>query len=125
MRDIQNKEDIAFIMQEFYSVMLKDEQIGYIFTDVAELDLEKHLPSLTNFWENILLQANGYKKNVMDIHLKLNEKEHLKPEHFTRWLALLSQTVLNNYEGEKASQMLQTANNIAAVMQYKINFKNT
>lgn len=125
MRDIQNKEDIAFIMQEFYSVMLKDEKIGYIFTDIAQLNLEKHLPSLTDFWDNILLTSNGYKKNVMDIHLKLNEKEHLKPEHFTRWLALLSQTVLNNYEGEKASQMLQTANNIAAVMQYKINFKNT
>lgn len=125
MRDIQTTEDIAFIMKEFYTVMLKDEQIGYIFTDVAKLDLEKHLPSLTNFWENILLKANGYKKNVMDIHLKLNEKEHLKPEHFTHWLALLSQTVLNNYEGEKANQMLQTANNIATVMQYKINFKNT
>ena len=59
MRDIETKEDLSFLMDAFYSKMLKDKEIGYIFTDVAHLDLEKHLPSLTNFWENMLLQPNG------------------------------------------------------------------
>jgi len=50
MRDIETREDLAFLMREFYSKILVDETIGYIFADVAELDLEKHLPWLTNFW---------------------------------------------------------------------------
>lgn len=120
MRDIQTREDIAFIMQEFYSVMLKDEQISYIFTDIARLDLKEHLPSLTNFWENVLINGNGYKKDVMDIHLKLHEKEKLLPEHFKRWLELLKQTVQSNFKGETSEKMLQIANNIATVMQVKL-----
>ncbi len=121
MRDIQTREDISFLMEAFYSKMLKDEEIGYIFTEVAKLDLEEHLPSLTNFWENMLLQPNGYKKNVMDIHLQLNAKEKLQPQHFERWLFLLTETVQENFQGKKAETMLSRANSIAAVMQIKIN----
>lgn len=120
MRDIQTKEDIAFLMDEFYSTMLKDELIGYIFNDIAQLNLAEHLPSLTNFWENMLLQPNGYKKNVMDIHLKLNALEKLQPKHFERWLFLLNETVTQNFEGEKSERMLNSAKNIAAMMQYKM-----
>ena len=123
MRDIETKEDIAFLMREFYSKMLVDETIGYIFTDVAELDLEAHIPSLTNFWENMLLKANGYKKNVMGIHMLLNDKEKLKPRHFERWLFLLDQTVRENFEGEKVERMLNSSQNIAAMMQYKMGTK--
>ena len=121
MRDIQTKEDIAFLMEAFYSRMLKDEEIGYIFTDVAKLNLEEHLPSLTNFWENMLLQPNGYKKNVMDIHIKLNALESLQPQHFERWLLLLAETVQENFKGEKADMMLTRANSIATMMQIKMN----
>ena len=120
MRDIQTKEDLAFLMEAFYSRMLKDEEIGYIFTDVAKLNLEAHLPSLTNFWENMLIQANGYKKDVMGIHLKLNALEKLQPQHFERWLLLLEATVNENFKGEKADTMLNRANSIASVMQIKM-----
>jgi hemoglobin len=120
MRDIQTKEDLAFLMEAFYSKMLKDQEIGYIFTDIAKLNLESHLPSLTNFWENMLIQPNGYKKNVMDIHIQLNNKEKLLPQHFERWLFLLDQTVRENFEGEKTERMLSSAKSIASMMQYKI-----
>tara|TARA_B110000091_G_C13710554_1_gene430268 strand:- start:374 stop:742 length:369 start_codon:yes stop_codon:yes gene_type:complete len=120
MRDIETKEDLAFLMREFYSTMLVDETIGYIFTDVAELDLEEHLPSLTNFWENMLFKSNGYKKDVMGIHLLLNGKEKLKPEHFERWLFLLDQTVRANFEGDRVERMLTSAKNIGAMMRFKL-----
>ena len=120
MRDIKTKEDLSFLMDSFYSTMLKDEMIGYIFNDVANLDLKEHLPSLTNFWENMLIKPNGYKKQVMDIHLKLNALEKLQPQHFERWLFLLSETVNANFKGEKAERMLSSAKNIAAMMQFKM-----
>lgn len=120
MRDIETKADLAFLMEAFYTKMLTDEVVGYIFTDVAQLDLKSHLPSLTNFWENMLLNGNGYKKDVMNIHLQLNQKEKLKPEHFERWLQLLSETVNERFLGETANKMLKNAGNIAKMMQIKI-----
>ena len=120
MRDIETKEDLAFLMEAFYSKMLKDEIVGYIFTDVAKLDLKKHLPSLTNFWENMLLNANGYKKDVMGIHLNLNKQENLKSEHFERWLFLLNLTIDTYYKGALADQMKQRASQIASTMRAKL-----
>jgi len=124
MKDIQTREDIEFLMNEFYSKMLIDDELGYIFTDVAKLNLKEHLPSLTNFWENLLLQSNGYKKNVMDIHFQLDKKEKLTPEHFKRWINLLTETVNENFSGEKSERMLNSANSIAGVMQFKLNKNN-
>ena len=121
MRDIQTKEDLSFLMEAFYSKMIKDKEIGYIFTDVAKLNLKAHLPSLTNFWENMLLQPNGYKKDVMGIHLDLNDKEKLQPQHFERWLFLLGETIRENFEGDKVDTMISRANSIASVMQIKMN----
>jgi len=120
MRDIQTKEDLAFLMEAFYSKLLVDELVGYIFNDVAKINLEEHLPSLTNFWENMLFQPNGYRKNVMGIHLDLNAKEKLQPQHFERWLSLLNETVRANFEGEKVEMMLTRANSIATMMQIKV-----
>lgn len=124
MKDIETREDIAFLMDAFYTKMLKDEVVGYIFTDVAQLNLKEHLPSLTNFWENLLIQSNGYKKNVMDIHFQLNKKETLKPEHFKRWMQLLTETVNENFRGEKAERMLNSAHSIAGVMQFKLDHQS-
>ena len=39
---------------------LEDPIIGFIFVDVAKLDLEAHVPRLTSFWETILLGAQTY-----------------------------------------------------------------
>ena len=85
--------------------MLVDETIGYIFTEVAKLDLEKHLPMLTNFWNNALFHTGGYKNNVAQIHKDLNDKETLTPAHFKRWLFLLEETIDENYKGEFAEKM--------------------
>ncbi len=68
----------------------------------------------------MLLEPNGYKKQVMDIHLKLNALEKLQPKHFERWLFLLAATVNENFKGEKVERMLASAKNIATMMQYKM-----
>ena len=65
MRDIKDRDDIKVLMELFYTKMLKDETVGYIFTDVAKLDLQHHLPLLTDFWNNALFHTGGYKNNVV------------------------------------------------------------
>ena len=72
MRDIENREDLLFLMHAFYSRMLEDPEVGYIFTDVAKIKLEHHLPLLADFWNNALFHTGGYKNNVVQIHKDLD-----------------------------------------------------
>ena len=52
MNDIETRTDIDLIMRVFYERALADEVIGFIFSDVAHLDLERHLPIIGDFWES-------------------------------------------------------------------------
>ncbi len=68
MRDIETRDDIELLMQAFYKKVMKDEMIGFIFTDVAQLDLAHHLPIITDFWENVLFNSGIYNRNAMLPH---------------------------------------------------------
>ena len=50
-KDIQTRADIDDLMLHFYARAMSDAVIGCIFTDVARLDLENHLPIIGDFWE--------------------------------------------------------------------------
>ena len=39
--------------------------ISYLFTDIAKIDLEHHLPVLVDFWDSILFNSDTYRKNAM------------------------------------------------------------
>jgi len=119
-KDIETRTDIEHLIQCFYEKALIDQQIGFIFTDIAKIDLKNHLPHLFDFWENILLKPNGYKKNVLKVHLDLNKKVNLRPEHFERWLNLFSATVDKLFEGIIANNAKNKALSIATVMQTKL-----
>lgn len=118
--EITTPADIELLVRTFYGKALTDEVIGYIFTDIAQIDLEKHLPKIIQFWESVLLDAPDYSGNVMQIHLNLNAKETLTFEHFQRWLALWSETVDALFQGERAERAKQRGIGIATVMQSKM-----
>ncbi|MBY8962847.1 group III truncated hemoglobin [Flavobacterium sp. D11R37] len=120
MKDIQNREDILLLMREFYNRLLADPAISYIFTDIAKIDLEAHLPHLTDFWEQTLFYTGGYKKNVLQLHLDLNAKEKLTDTHFKTWLNHFHKTIDKNFAGENAERMKSRAESIATVMKTKI-----
>lgn len=118
--DIQNRADIELLVRTFYDKILADETISFIFTDIAKIDLEHHFPRLFDFWENMLIQPNGYQANVLKIHLDLNQKVALLPEHFERWLQLFMKTVDELFEGKVAGMAKNRAISIAGVMQTKL-----
>lgn len=123
-KDIENRADVELLIRSFYNKVLVDERISFIFIDVAKVDLEHHFPRLFDFWENILLQPNGYKQNVLKVHLDLNEKVTLQAAHFERWLDLFSQTVDELFEGKIANNAKNKALSIATVMQTKLHKPN-
>ena len=120
MRDIETKEDIEHIMCVFYSKMLQDDVVGYIFTDVAKINLETHLPHITNFWNNALFHVGGYKNNVIQIHKDLHAKKPLTEQHFERWLHLLSTTIDELHQGELSEKMKVVAKQIAIMIKIKM-----
>ncbi|QSE98839.1 group III truncated hemoglobin [Fulvivirga lutea] len=120
MRDIENREDIENLMTQFYTKVLNDKTIGYIFTDIAQIDLTEHLPIICDFWETIILHNQAYKKDVMAIHLDLNSKVTLTTDHFKQWLYLFNETVEANYSGSNADLIKIRAQSIATVMQVKL-----
>lgn len=128
MRDIKTREDIKELVTNFYQKALKDERIGYIFTDVAKIDLKHHLPIIADFWEMLLLgtvnfQAK-YGRSPMPAHHALNEKENLKAEHFGRWVKLFCETVDENFAGETANLAKLRAFSIAEIMRLKFSPKS-
>lgn len=124
MNDIETRTDIDLIMRVFYERALADEVIGYIFTDVAKLDLEHHLPIIGDFWESMLFQTGKYAthgRNPLEVHKALHLRSKLKPEHFERWLKIFTRSVNEEFAGERAELLKMRANAIAIRMQEFIN----
>jgi hemoglobin len=119
-KDIQNREDLLHLVTRFYEKLLSDNSISYLFTDVAKIDLQHHLPVLVDFWDAILFQSDTYRKNAMQPHLDLHKQSALQKQHFETWLRYFKDSVDEFFEGEKAFQAKERATSIATVMQIKI-----
>lgn len=100
--DIATRADCERLVREFYTRAFDDDIIGWLFTDVAHLDLEAHVPQITSFWETILLGERTYFGSPFPPHADLHAKVQLRSGHFGRWLALWQGTVDDLFAGEKA-----------------------
>jgi hemoglobin len=103
LTDIEDRADIERLARAFYGRAMEDELIGWIFTDVAHLDLEEHLPVITSFWETVLLGNQSYYGGAFGVHARLHEKAGLRKAHFERWLVLWCRTVDEMFDGPRAA----------------------
>ena len=102
LTDIESRADCERLVRAFYGRALIDPVIGWIFTDVAHLDLEAHVPRISAFWETILLGAQSYRGGAFAPHAVLHAKVGLRAGHFERWLWLWRSTVDELFAGERA-----------------------
>ena len=119
-RDIESREDLFTLFNKFYGELLRDETISYLFTDVAKMNMEEHLPVIVDFWDTVLFGSVVYKKNAMLPHLILNQKSKFEKHHFDTWLCNFDKAVDELFEGNVAFMAKQKAKSIAAIMQIKI-----
>ena len=120
MKDIENREDIDLLMRRFYAVAMPDDLIGHIFTDVAKLDLEKHLPIIGDFWESLLFGTPVYAKHgrsPMVVHGELHAKYPLTTEHFERWLEIFTRTIDEEFAGERTEFLKVRSRTISGRLQ--------
>ena len=118
--DISSRADLEWIAESFYTKAMHDDQIGYIFTDVAKLDLSLHIPKIVDFWESVLFGVAKYQGNPVRQHVLLNQLSPLRKEHFEQWLVLWNQTINSRFVGEKADEILSKAKMMGDLMLYKI-----
>ncbi len=122
MEDVKNRADIAILVEDFYAKAMTNEKIGYIFTDVAKLNLEKHIPTICDFWETVLFGNMVYRGSVVRKHMDLNRMTSLEPIHFETWLTIWKEIVSSRYAGEKADEMISRAEKMAEMMSFKIQY---
>ena len=120
MKELENREDIKFLIDTFYTKILVDDKIGFFFTKVIKLDWSKHIPIMYDFWETTLLGVAKYKGNPMLKHMELNAMEELNAEHFERWISLWKETIQENFVGEISRQAIIKAEQIGGLMKFKI-----
>jgi hemoglobin len=111
--DIVTKSDISLLINEFYAKVRKDELLAVHF---SKIDWEHHTPVIIDFWCMLLLGDQSYKGNPLVKHLQMP----LKKEDFARWLFHFTNTINDNFAGEKADEAKQRAQNIAAMFQFKM-----
>ena len=121
MRDVETREDIVHLLERFYAKAMKDDVIGYFFTEVVPLHLDTHIPKIADFWEAIVFNTQAYSKNVMEVHQHISDKSAIHKEHLDHWVALFTETVEEEFEGARATLMKQRAASIATLMNIKLN----
>jgi hemoglobin len=119
-RDIDDRRDCEELVRAFYARAIPDEIIGWLFTDVAKLDLEAHVPRITAFWETILLGAQSYSGGAFRPHAVLNQKAPLLRGHFERWLWLWRETVDELFAGPTAELAKAHAERVALAFQSRL-----
>jgi len=119
-KDIATRKDIELLVTNFYGKIKKDILIGPVFTDIARVNWEKHLPLMCDFWENALFYSGNYQGNPMDLHKHLHKVMPLQQKHFQQWNHLFVSTVDELFIGEKALLAKQRALKISSILQAEI-----
>jgi hemoglobin len=113
LHDIESRADCERLVRAFYGRAMSDPIIGFIFVDVAKLDLEAHVPRITSFWETILLGARSYGGGAFRPHAELHAQVRLREGHFAQWLQLWSSTVDELFAGPRAELAKAHAQRVA------------
>src|SRR5579875_3424359 len=100
-RDIENRADLVNMLQAFYKKAFQDELIQHFFLEVVPLDLEHHIPLIADFWESVLFNTHNYRRNVMQLHLDMNQLSPIRKEHLDRWVQLFTATIDDFFEGPR------------------------
>lgn len=120
MSDIQSFEDVVKVVDLQYKQLLENDVTRKHF---EPLNLSEHLPRIYTFWTFILdIDAinQPYQGSAYGVHAKLG----LQNLDFEIWQNCLKNAVNSQFEGEKASLMLEKANQLGMMFQYKLGILN-
>jgi len=112
-KDITTRDDIKVLVDRFYEKVQADEFLSPVFSHV---DWPRHLPIMYDFWSSMLLGDQTYRGNPFQKHVSLP----IRSKHFDQWLKLFTETVNENFTGEKAEEVKSRAQGIAGIFQLRM-----
>jgi len=117
MTTIKTREDIALLVNTFYSKVRAKEGLSHFFNKmiVGEEAWAVHLDKLTDFWETQLLMARSFSGNPMAAHIKVDKtfNHDIDMKHFGMWLNLWYETIDELYDGNIAQLAKNKARNMS------------
>ena len=102
MEDIKTRFDVEKMVNLFYDKVMKDSLLAPFFKN---LNFERHLPKMVDFWAFVLLDEVGYSTNVTEKHMKMA----LSKDHFAQWLLIFNDTIDKNWKGNNAQKAKERA----------------
>ncbi len=120
LKDITNRNDIEIVVKSFYKTAMIDEEIGFFFTKIANVNWDTHIPTICDFWETLLFGHMVYKGNPMLKHFALDKKHKMEVRHFDRWIQIWKANIGKLYHGPIAEQAIKKGEQIAILMRHKI-----
>ena len=112
--DIQDRADVERLLREFYTRAFADPLLRHVFVDVVHMDLEDHLPRITDFWQKVLFNTGTYDGQAMHVHRRVHARVPLTGEHFSRWLELWRDGLDAGFTGPVTEQADAHARRMAA-----------
>lgn len=118
--DLDNPEQISQMVQSFYDALLADALMAPLFLDVAGVDLKDHLPTISLYWQKMLLGDRRYHNNTMAKHRAVHRQSPFRDEHFTTWLRYFLQNLDNHFEGPYTDKARRIARNVIKNMRKQL-----
>lgn len=113
-----NKIHIENLVTHFYQKIQKDDLLGPIFNEVAQVNWDEHIPLLCKFWNSIMLKTNEYHGNAYQKHMLLKQFTQFETKHFDRWLSLFKEESVKYLPSDMAVDMIKKAFVIAQSLKY-------
>ena len=105
--DIASLGDIHLLVDEFYTLALKDDLLGPVFNKrIAPENWPKHKQRIYLFWETVLLGVDDPEKRYTGSPFAPHIGLGIEEKHFNRWLELFRETVTRLFSGPKAEETI-------------------
>lgn len=113
--DLDDSHEVTTFVHQFYEQVSRDDLLGPVFNEVAQVNWAEHMPKLAAFWCRVLFGTAGYTGNPFAAHRRIHDMKPFTVAHFERWLALFHDTLDRNWSGPNVDKMKDIAGNVARV----------
>ena len=120
LKDIEQLEDIKFLVNEFYGKIREDDLLKDIFNNVIQDHWPQHLEKMYRFWQTILLNEHTYNGSPFPPHANMP----VDVTHFNLWVQIFHNTVNDLFSGPIADEAKYRGELMASIFNSKIDYLN-
>jgi hemoglobin len=120
LADEVTDDTIRRLVDEFYTKVRADPELGPVFARAIPGDWGPHLATMRDFWSSVMLTSGRYKGNPVLAHRRV---EGIEFAMFERWLALFGETCGELFEESIAAVFRAKAARIAESLKLAVFYR--